>query len=611
MLGAEDFGDASHHMNVAATLRSVVGSPFYVAPEVLQAQPQGYDGLKADSWSLGVILYAMLAGNLPFAQELSTCRRFKQFGIWAAEQCAKSERFWEEPNLVYPPWLFSSKFSPLARSLIVAFLLPDPNARISVPESQKHPWCSDEEDNGPVSTLSTEGLQFPSAAPSPLSANEHSAFSSSHFHANTISHISTSENTDSVSLGSPTRTVPQPLPSPSALTMALQGISNGGVLPDHHPKIFQNVSGVTADASGTAEDYTEPFVMDDTSDDGMEFDDEYRDKATKSNQVKEKKTKACSGKHNSESVFGFCGQKLAESPPSTVTTAALLLVNQNTESGSFFSPSLSPFLSLLSLPDLHGYSKRFNSSTPTPIPKVCQRRSFVTPPPVPVDEVPYIVAGTPDLLSSLVYGSEFSRSHSNSVDADPIPPATLSRAPTSTSSVSSHPPSFHDHVKKSTRFITSVPAHDVLETVEGILQQCRIHKTMSPIGLIGRVEVHWDNYRLDVWGIADALPSSPPACSLHLYQLPSSTSQSPARDFSILGSSPLPRCMQASSSPSQSTSYGQQQQQQNSLYLVEFVRGQLEIFPFKRFYEWIRQRISELVKRDYAWDLFDQAGSPM
>jgi hypothetical protein len=45
--------------------------------------------------------------------------------------------------------------------------------------------------------------------------------------------------------------------------------------------------------------------------------------------------------------------------------------------------------------------------------------------------------------------------------------------------------------------------------------------------------------------------------------------------------------------------------------LVEFVRGQLEIFAFKRFYEWIRQRVSELVKRDYAFNLFDQSGSPM
>lgn len=79
----------------------------------------------------------------------------------------------------------------------------------------------------------------------------------------------------------------------------------------------------------------------------------------------------------------------------------------------------------------------------------------------------------------------------------------------------------------------------------------------------------------------------------------------------------LPHYMQASSPPvssSLSSSYGissQQQQQITQYYLVEFVRGQLEIFQFKRFYEWVRQRISELVKRDLASNEFDQAGSPM
>jgi CheY-like chemotaxis protein/tRNA A-37 threonylcarbamoyl transferase component Bud32 len=59
---AKPFGAAAldHNLTVEG---SILGSPAYMAPERLRNQP--YDG-RADTYSLGVVLYEMLAGRLPF-----------------------------------------------------------------------------------------------------------------------------------------------------------------------------------------------------------------------------------------------------------------------------------------------------------------------------------------------------------------------------------------------------------------------------------------------------------------------------------------------------------------------------------------------------------------
>jgi len=58
------------------TCRDSVGSLEYCAPEVLQGKP--HNAMKADIWSCGVILFALLFGEFPFSSEE---RRKQQGGI--------------------------------------------------------------------------------------------------------------------------------------------------------------------------------------------------------------------------------------------------------------------------------------------------------------------------------------------------------------------------------------------------------------------------------------------------------------------------------------------------------------------------------------------------
>ncbi|KAK3710167.1 hypothetical protein QZH41_010564, partial [Actinostola sp. cb2023] len=65
-----DFGFATRSpSNRSKLLETFCGSYAYAAPEILQAQK--YDGKFADVWSLGVILYAMLCGKLPYNDNCS------------------------------------------------------------------------------------------------------------------------------------------------------------------------------------------------------------------------------------------------------------------------------------------------------------------------------------------------------------------------------------------------------------------------------------------------------------------------------------------------------------------------------------------------------------
>eukprot|EP01064_Diplonema_japonicum_P015181 TRINITY_DN22945_c0_g1_i1.p1 TRINITY_DN22945_c0_g1~~TRINITY_DN22945_c0_g1_i1.p1 ORF type:complete len:293 (+),score=43.43 TRINITY_DN22945_c0_g1_i1:53-931(+) len=111
-----DFG-FSRLLNNQQMLQTVCGTPNYMAPEVLKEQ--GYDGKKADIWSCGVIVYAMLAGYLPFDDpNMNTL-------------CDKIEK---------GVYRMSRKFSKNAVDIIEKMLTVDPQQRITLDEILKHPF---------------------------------------------------------------------------------------------------------------------------------------------------------------------------------------------------------------------------------------------------------------------------------------------------------------------------------------------------------------------------------------------------------------------------------------------------------------------------------------
>ncbi|CAG8496120.1 14107_t:CDS:2 [Cetraspora pellucida] len=123
-----DFGLARFINPKAPLLTTRCGSEEYAAPELISAS--SYDGRKTDIWSLGIILYALLVGYLPFNQEVGKTR--KQF----FSKIIKADFKFPESKTADKRGTISED----AKDLVKKILQNIPERRPSLEEIKNHPW---------------------------------------------------------------------------------------------------------------------------------------------------------------------------------------------------------------------------------------------------------------------------------------------------------------------------------------------------------------------------------------------------------------------------------------------------------------------------------------
>ena len=119
-----DFGLAKKRNNTTGQLKTIAGTPMYMAPEILNEVP--YDS-KVDMWSLGVLLYVFMSGYMPF----NASKRYDiYYNIQKGKYHFKHEEF--------------DQCSDDVKNLIMKLLQVDPSLRLSANEALNHSWFKTE-----------------------------------------------------------------------------------------------------------------------------------------------------------------------------------------------------------------------------------------------------------------------------------------------------------------------------------------------------------------------------------------------------------------------------------------------------------------------------------
>ncbi|XP_075425131.1 serine/threonine-protein kinase Chk2 isoform X2 [Ascaphus truei] len=121
-----DFGQ-SKILGEASLMRTLCGTPTYLAPEILNtAGTAGYSNA-VDCWSLGVILFVCLSGYPPFSEQNGKIPLKNQI---------------TEGKYTFIPGAWEHVSKP-ALDLVKRLLVVNPDERLTTKEALEHPWLQD------------------------------------------------------------------------------------------------------------------------------------------------------------------------------------------------------------------------------------------------------------------------------------------------------------------------------------------------------------------------------------------------------------------------------------------------------------------------------------
>ncbi|EGW02427.1 serine/threonine-protein kinase Chk2 isoform X1 [Cricetulus griseus] len=122
-----DFGQ-SKILGETSLMRTLCGTPTYLAPEVLVSNGTAGYSRAVDCWSLGVILFICLSGYPPFSEHKTQ--------VSLKDQITSGKY-----NFIPEVW---TDISEKALDLVKKLLVVDPKARFTTEEALRHPWLQDE-----------------------------------------------------------------------------------------------------------------------------------------------------------------------------------------------------------------------------------------------------------------------------------------------------------------------------------------------------------------------------------------------------------------------------------------------------------------------------------